>query len=64
MIYKIVLKGLMSGSEVWEVHTAYITAQPCDDIDGMILSHIYEWRSKAGYYKVKYVSKEVIQCDN
>ena len=64
MIYKIVLKGLMPGSEVWEQHAAFLNALPSDDIDGMILSHIYEWRSKAGYYKVKYMSKEVIQCDN
>lgn len=64
MIYKIVLKGLMPGAETWNVHTAFLSASASDDIDGMILSHIYEWRSKAGFYKVKYVSKEVIQCDN
>lgn len=54
----------MPGGEVWEQHTAFINALPSDDIDGMILAHIYEWRSTAGYYKVKYMSKEVIPCDN
>lgn len=64
MIYKIVLKGLKPGAEIFEQHTAYIKALPDDDIDGKIMAHIYEWRSSHGYYKVKYVSKEVISCDN
>lgn len=64
MIYKIVLKGLIHGKEQWEQHTAFLTAGGNDDIDGMIIAHIYEWRLRAGYYKVKYISKEVIPCDN
>lgn len=62
-IVKIVLKGIKPQSPEYEMHIAYLS-NLTDDIDAKITAYIYEWRNKNGYYKTKYISKEVISCDN
>lgn len=61
---RVTLKGLKPNEDNYETHHAEITGLTDDDLDGNILSYIYEWRSLNGYYKVKYTNKEVISCDN
>ncbi|EAR2661107.1 hypothetical protein SEPL_380 [Salmonella phage SE_PL] len=64
MIVQVTLKGLKPGEDDYETHVATISGLTMDEIDGNILSYIYEWRNANGYYKMKYIHKEVISCDN
>lgn len=64
MNVRVTLKGLKPGEDDYETHITIISGLTMDEIDTNILSYIYDWRLINGYYKVKYINKEVISCDN
>lgn len=61
MIYKIVLKGLKPNTDSYESKEIYLTVLSYEDIDMMVNDLIYSIRNTEKYYKIKYVSKELIR---
>lgn len=59
--YKILLKGLKFGEDVYEVIPLVISAETEKEIDDLIVDAIYTVRLDNLYYKMKYVSK--VKCD-
>lgn len=61
MIYKIVLKGLKPNTDSYESKEIYLTVLSYENIDMMVNDLIYSIRNIEKYYKIKYVSKEIVR---
>lgn len=59
--YKILLKGLKFNEEVYESIELIVSGETEDEVDANITSLIYETRLEHMFYKMKYVSKDLIQ---
>jgi len=60
----ITLKGLKPDADEYETHVTSITGEDMIDVDANITAYIYEWRNKYGFYKMKYINKRILPCDN
>lgn len=58
--YKVVLKGLKDGEDVYETIELNIEGETESDVDALIQDAIYQVRLDNMYYKMKYVSK--VKC--
>lgn len=61
MIYLIVLKGLKPNTDSYETKEIYIQVLPHEDIDTLVNDMIYSIRNTEKYYKIRYLSKEIIR---
>lgn len=59
--YKILLKGLKFEDDEYQNIELIITGETDEEVDANITSAIYETRHKNMFYKMKYVSKDLIQ---
>lgn len=59
--YKIVLKGLKPGEDVYCTETFIITGNTEQEIDDHVSDLIYEIRNLKSYYKMRYHSKDKVQ---
>ena len=61
LVYKVLLKGLKFGEDLYEEIPITISAETEHEIDNLITDAIYTVRLDNRYYKMKYVSK--VKCN-
>lgn len=61
LTYKIILKGLKFGEDSFETIELFIHGDSEQHVDTLINEAIYEVRLNNLYYKMKYVSKVLVQ---